>query len=483
MIQRAAGGDGDAFGMLFEKHFQTIYNYVLWLCNDPDQAEDLTQETFIRAHRSLGQLGPPWRIKPWLYRLAHNLFIDYARQKKPVHPLDPDAPIPSNEDNPERQLMAAELSGPVRSALKRLAPNYREALVLREVQGFPYAEIAEVMGLSVDHVKVLLHRARASFKDHYGVGLLMEKQARRCTVLNEMLDAFQDGELTPAQQQQVRAHVKDCAACQQRQREMAALFVLMGAQRVFNLPPLLHGSLLGIPGQAAAPVLGGAGAGAGAGAGGGAPGVAAAAAGGAVAGAAGFAGAGGGGGGAGAGAGYGSGGAADTAAKRRRRWTRSGVRQLTALSVLCALIILAFWLMLHFSFISLPHLGGTTPTQPVDAAGGSVPPGEGPTPTGQGGGSQNADERLTGPGTQGSTQAATDSAAGGQCFCEVSPNTGAWDGNWVCATSDGVTVSSKVDLQTCPLPSSTDKKSRCTCIINPTTGTGYCKENRAQTCK
>jgi RNA polymerase sigma-70 factor (ECF subfamily) len=244
LIQKAARGDTEAFTYLFDQHYQQVYNYALWLGNDPDLAEDVTQETFIRAHHSIAKLKPPFNVRAWLYRLARNLFIDHRRARRPTDPLDTDSSLKAATPDPEGQLLWKELSNPVRTALQKLTPNHREALVLREVDGLGYIAIAEIMGVSVDNVKVLLHRARNNFKDNYSQRLLLEDSLPPCDVLHELLDAARDKQLSPEEDAYVRAHIKDCPTCQQRKRELAALVLLFGAQPHLGPAPRLRLTIL-----------------------------------------------------------------------------------------------------------------------------------------------------------------------------------------------------------------------------------------------
>src|SRR5574341_534898 len=236
LIRRAARGDSEAFAALYDAHSEAIYNYALWLCNDPHLAQDIVQETFIRAHRGLARLGPPWNIRAWLRRLARNLYIDHARRHRPTSPLDTDTNLRAVGPEPERELLRGELSGPVRTALQKLPRQQREVLVLREIEGFNYTDIAETMGISLDSVKVNLHRASLAFRESYGLRLLVEDQLPRCDRSNELLDAYHDGQLSGDLEAEVRAHINDCSRCQQRKRELAALFILFRAQPRFKPP-------------------------------------------------------------------------------------------------------------------------------------------------------------------------------------------------------------------------------------------------------
>lgn len=234
LIQQAARGDEEAFTTLFHQHFQAVYNYAVWLCNDMAQAEDLTQEAFIKAHSNLKRFGPPWKFRAWLYRVTRNLLIDQKRRERPVEPLEPDMPLSSPEPDPERTLLTGEMAARVRSALQHLPDNYREALVLREFDGLAYADIALIMDVTVSNLKSLIHRARARFKEVYGLRILAEDALVPCTVLNELLDVLHDGESLADQDRMVREHLAECPTCQQRQRELVALTALF-----VGLPPVV----------------------------------------------------------------------------------------------------------------------------------------------------------------------------------------------------------------------------------------------------
>jgi RNA polymerase sigma-70 factor, ECF subfamily len=233
LIKRAVRGDPDAFARLFDAHYEAVHRYGMWLCGDPDVAEDITQETFIRAHRSLNSLGPPYNIRAWLFRLARNYYIDQQRRKNPEVPLNPEAPIAALTPTPESQIAFGELSSPISIALGRLPTSQREALVLREIEGMQYADIADVLGMSLDNVKVMLHRARNTFKDYYAVRILAEDPRQKCEVLGDLLDTFVDGQaLTAEEDALVRQHIKQCETCQQRKREIAAIGLLLRGIRL-----------------------------------------------------------------------------------------------------------------------------------------------------------------------------------------------------------------------------------------------------------
>ncbi len=245
LIEQAAGGDIGAFENLFQAHFQAVYNYALNLGGDPALAEDLTQETFIRAHRSLARFGPPWKFRPWLFQIARNLLQDYDRRQHDLPELDEAAALVRDPGpGPEQTLLSSERNARIRTALRRLPEHHREALILRELEGLSYADIAATMGVSSQYVRVLIHRARAKFQENYTVRLLSEEPQPACPVLAERLDALHDGELFPEEEDRfIREHLRTCRICQQRQRELVALSTLLGAALPVPPPAALEGQV------------------------------------------------------------------------------------------------------------------------------------------------------------------------------------------------------------------------------------------------
>ncbi len=246
LIQQAGRGDKAAFETLFEAHFQAVYNYALNLSGDPALAEDLTQETFIRAHRSLSRFGPPWKFRPWLFQITRNLLQDHARRQHDLPELDEAVALMRDpQPGPEQTLLSSERSARIRNALRRLPPHHREALILRELEGLSYDEIAMTMGVSSQYIKVLIHRARAKFQENYAVRLLAEEPLPDCPVLNERLDALHDGETLSGEEERfIRDHLRSCRVCQQRQRELVAFSVMLGAVLPVSPPPGLEGRAL-----------------------------------------------------------------------------------------------------------------------------------------------------------------------------------------------------------------------------------------------
>ena len=229
LVQKAVNGNRKAFTSLFNRYFQSVYNFALMLSRDPALAEDLTQEAFIRAHANLDRLGPPWNFRAWIFRLTRNYFIDLTRKDRDVDPLEEDTPVRSTGPGPERETMSREAADRVQNTLNKLTPQFREILVLRELNQFSYAEIGEILDIGDSNVKVSLHRARAAFQESYGIQLLLEDPEGECQEVTSLLGALHDNEELLDQELFVREHLKVCPECRERRQVLIAQSVALGA--------------------------------------------------------------------------------------------------------------------------------------------------------------------------------------------------------------------------------------------------------------
>ena len=156
VVARARRGDTAAFDQLYVKHRDKVYTLCLNLCGNRDQAEDLLQETFVRAYRALPGFRGHSEFTTWLHRIVVNLCHEAARRSQ----RRADAPAVAADAD-------TEVVDNVRAALMRLRPQHRVVLVLRYHQSLSYREISEVLKWSLARVKVTLHRAKRAFKDVY----------------------------------------------------------------------------------------------------------------------------------------------------------------------------------------------------------------------------------------------------------------------------------------------------------------------------
>ncbi len=178
LVERAKAGDRPAFGQLVEVYQDKIYGYVSRMLGDPDEAEDVAQETFVRAYRSLPHFRGAASFHTWLYRIASNLAIDVARRnrRQSTGDFSLDEPLESEEGDYEREIadesgspeqltQRREMQELVRQAVAELPEKLRAVVVLYELQGESYEDIAEILGCPLGTVKSRLFNARSQLKD------------------------------------------------------------------------------------------------------------------------------------------------------------------------------------------------------------------------------------------------------------------------------------------------------------------------------
>lgn len=175
LIAKAAQGDQDAFAQLLELHKGKVYGLTLRLTGSAEDAMDLTQETFFNAWRGLPRFNGQSKFSTWLYRLATNAAIDFLRREKrrgtvstvPLYTEEESQralDIPDHRFTPQTELERKELQQAIQRGLERLSDEHRQALVLREVNGLSYAEIAQVLGIEEGTVKSRISRARLALR-------------------------------------------------------------------------------------------------------------------------------------------------------------------------------------------------------------------------------------------------------------------------------------------------------------------------------
>lgn len=160
---RARAGDDAAFDALLQRYRQPILNFVYRLIGDATEAEDVAQDTFVRAYRHLTDYDERRQFSTWLFALARNAALDRLRyrQRHPTAPLDT-APEPSA---PSRDVENRELGAQIAAAIQSLPEDQRTAIVLAEYHDLSYAEIAQIMDCSVKSVESRLYRAKTVLRE------------------------------------------------------------------------------------------------------------------------------------------------------------------------------------------------------------------------------------------------------------------------------------------------------------------------------
>jgi RNA polymerase sigma-70 factor (ECF subfamily) len=170
LIHKAAHGDRDAFAQLLERYEKPVYHHALRMVGNPEDAADLTQEVFLKVWQGLPAFQGDSAFSTWLYRVTGNVCIDFhRREKKRRGDLSLEggegalsAALPDPAPSPHGALEAKERSQSLEDGLAQLSDEHRQVLILREINGLSYEEIAQALGLSPGTVKSRIARARLS---------------------------------------------------------------------------------------------------------------------------------------------------------------------------------------------------------------------------------------------------------------------------------------------------------------------------------
>jgi RNA polymerase sigma-70 factor, ECF subfamily len=172
-------GDTEAFAMLVERHSKKMLNIAYRILNDYDEACDITQESFLSAFRSIGTFKAEAMFSTWLYRIVVNYARNRLKQRRSLSchesaSLDEKKEGPGgcatclaaeNGDNPEQLMECRERDAAVQKCIAALEGDYREVVVMRDIQGFSYEEIRDILRIPEGTVKSRLSRARLALKD------------------------------------------------------------------------------------------------------------------------------------------------------------------------------------------------------------------------------------------------------------------------------------------------------------------------------
>jgi len=181
LIEQCRRGDSAAMERLILKYQNRLYNVILRICSNPDDALELTQETFVKIIENIGRFQGKSSFYTWAFRIAMNLTINFCRKnaRLGIRSLDSDESeigdrttqmlrdFLSNEKSPDPAGVAQnrELCQIVTQSIAKLDEDHRTILVLRDIEGMSYAQIAEVLGLEIGTVRSRISRARGKFKE------------------------------------------------------------------------------------------------------------------------------------------------------------------------------------------------------------------------------------------------------------------------------------------------------------------------------
>ena len=179
LVVRAQKGSEKAYRELLDRYQRPVFSLIYRMVRDREQAEDLSQETFVRVFNHIDRYDPAYKFSSWIFKIATNLTIDWMRKKEvPTVSIDGSRyattsdeieastiTVESKDETPEELLIARELGNEIEQAITRLRPEYKTAILLRHVEDKPYEEIAQIMSLPLGTVKTYIHRGRKELQE------------------------------------------------------------------------------------------------------------------------------------------------------------------------------------------------------------------------------------------------------------------------------------------------------------------------------
>ena len=172
-IQRAQKGDVGSYQNIYDSFARKVLNFVYRMVHSLEEAEDLTQETFVAVYQKLGTLQDSDKFEAWLFRIARNFIYQRYRKRAPAA-VSIDAPsedgrlmteLVDGRKNPDEEYQTQELEGVITNVIADLPEKYREVFVLSALQQLSYQQIADIVGRSLPSVKTDIHRARLEVRD------------------------------------------------------------------------------------------------------------------------------------------------------------------------------------------------------------------------------------------------------------------------------------------------------------------------------
>ena len=218
LVALAQAGSSEAFASLFRRYRPVIARYAGRLVGDDARAEDIVQEVFLSALRSIGSLDRPSGFKPWLYRIAHNTCVDHMRRTYRGDEVSIDAnALPASEEirlfrrapSTHAAVTQREDFKNLREAFGGLPPSQSEVLVMRELEGLSYDQIAARMGITRASVESMLFRARQGLRDEYG----QIATGERCLRMRPVMARMAEGVGGLRDRRALARHVRGCQSC------------------------------------------------------------------------------------------------------------------------------------------------------------------------------------------------------------------------------------------------------------------------------
>lgn len=244
MVAAMRARDPRGLTTVYDCYAGRLCNYSNAILRDPAAAQDVVHDAFLIAVERVEQLRDPTRLRPWLYAIVRNESLRHLSRRARTVDLDAAAHVPDDRVDVDAGLRAQELRDLVWTAAKGLNPREREVLELSVRQGLHGAELADALGVPLNHAHVLLSRARQQLERSMAVVVVARTGRRDCPALDALLDGW-DGQLTALWRKRIARHIDRCQVCgatKRRRLNAAALFSALPAPII--LPAQLRDRLL-----------------------------------------------------------------------------------------------------------------------------------------------------------------------------------------------------------------------------------------------
>jgi RNA polymerase sigma-70 factor, ECF subfamily len=228
LVDAARAGDARALDAFLERYQPQVYRFSLRMCRQPEDAQDVLQETMLAAFRTLRSFRGAASASTWLYTIARSFCIKKRRRRKHA----PQATIsltteegrralelPDLGPAPDVALERRRLEAALDESIQKLAPAYRDVLLLRDVEGLPARDVARVMRISIEAVKSRLHRARLTVREGLApfLGVVTDapatEGARRCPDIVRLFSRYLEGEIAADTCARMERHLESCERC------------------------------------------------------------------------------------------------------------------------------------------------------------------------------------------------------------------------------------------------------------------------------
>jgi RNA polymerase sigma-70 factor (ECF subfamily) len=252
LIEAARGGDRRALEKLLERHQGAVYRFGMKMCGEPEDAKDVLQETLFAAVRTLPDFRGASSVSTWLYTIARSFCLKKRRTSKfapdRIESLEAQgeasAEVADHRRTPEEDASARQTKQVLDAAIAELDPMYREVLVLRDIEGLAAAEVAEILGLTVEAVKSRLHRARVAVRERVAPILVPTPAALPppqpgpgCQDVVLMFSRRLEGEVDANACADLEKHLQTCDSCRGRCDSLRSTLTLCRNAGSAQVPP------------------------------------------------------------------------------------------------------------------------------------------------------------------------------------------------------------------------------------------------------